>query len=267
MKKTSSEQRQYSLPSLTIFFPFYNDAGTVLSAIEQAFLHGKSVTKKLQVIAIHGGKSNDLTWKNILHAKQLHPSLQVIDASSNAEGYAVIKKGFAAAKHEWIFYTDGDLQFNISELIKLVKAQNRKKIDVVNGYRLHRNDPGIRVFIGTVYRFLCRTMFSLPISDIDCDFRLMRSEYVKQISFSSQKSSILPELIKKLEFLGASFFEIPVSHVHRQYGSSNYSTLNLLHEKTIGDIRLWWNLRKILVPIPTTKFKEFIPYFNSTKSE
>jgi glycosyltransferase involved in cell wall biosynthesis len=176
----------------------------------------------------------------------MYPALKIVNASNNNEGYAVIKKGFTAAKHEWIFYTDGDLQFTVSELERLVKAQNTQKVDIVNGYRLHRNDPRLRVFIGSAYRLLCKALFLLPISDIDCDFRLIRAKYVKQVTFTAKKSSILPELIKKLEFLGATFYEVPVSHMHRQYGNSNYSALSLLHEKIIGDLQLWWTFRNLL---------------------
>lgn len=232
------------LTSLSIFFPFYNDAGTVAQAISSAYEIGKTLTNNLEVIALHGGPSRDNTWQEILSQKKLHSSLKVIDKNDNTVGYAVIKHGFDAALNDWVFYTDGDLQYDLKDLHKLVQIQRETGADVINGYKKNRADSFSRQLLGTAYQWISQKIFQLPIRDTDCDFRLIRRSFLKKIALNGYKSSILPELIKKLEYNGATFAEADVSHIDRTYGQSNYHVLYLFFEKLYGDLGLWFTLKK-----------------------
>lgn len=232
------------LSSLTIFFPFYNDAGTVGQAIADAYRFGREVTNDLEVIAIHGGPSKDNTPQEIQSAQKTYPQLVILEKSDNQEGYAVIKHGFKKAKKEWVFYTDGDLQYHLDELAKLVLAQQKKGVDIVNGYKKQRADNFLRVFLGSAYRRVSVLLFRLPIRDTDCDFRLIRRSSLTKIALQSKDSSVLPELIKKLQLSGAKFAEIPVKHYPRVYGKSNYTFWRIVIEKMKGDFRLWCRLRQ-----------------------
>lgn len=245
------------LSSLSIFFPFYNDEGTIEKQISDAYKFGNLVSSKLQVIAIIGGNSKDKTEQKIFEMKEKFPDLVIVDKKDNFEGYAVIKYGFRACTMDWVFYTDGDAQYHLDDLPKLVEKQFETNADVVNGYKLKRGDNFLRFFLGDVYARLSRFIFELPIRDTDCDFRLIKNEFLKQIDLVSTDSSILGELIKKLEFANAKFTEIPVSHYKREYGSSNYTAFNLFKEKLIGDINLYFKLKKI---IPLTRGLRIIKF-------
>lgn len=230
------------LSGLTIFFPFYNDAGTVLRAVDDAYFFGKQVAASLEVIAIHGGVSRDSTWTMMKKAKRIHKSLKLLDKSDNVDGYAVIKYGFQHASKPWVFYTDGDLQYSMADLPRLVAAQQKQKSDVVNGYLEYRCDPWYRIVFGSFYKLISRNLFQLPIRDTDCDFRLIKKLVIDRITLQAHDSSILPEMIKKLELVGATFSEIPVKHFPRSYGKSNYSVFALTKEKFIGDLKMWWSM-------------------------
>lgn len=232
------------LPSLTIFFPFYNDSGTVLKQIKDAYKFGEKVTNDLEVIAIHGGNSKDDTLNQIYKTKKLFPALLIIDKSDNNEGYAVIKHGFYKAKKDWAFYTDGDAQYHLEDLQNLVNKQIKTNSDVINGYKIKRNDNIIRSVMGTLYAKVSTMIFDLPIRDTDCDFRLIRKSFLDKISLESKDSSILAELIKKLELSGAKFTEIGVKHYKREYGESNYTPFQLFKEKLTGDLTLYFKLKK-----------------------
>lgn len=216
---------------MTIVFPFYNDAGTVQLAIDQAYKYGKKVTKNLEVIALHGGNSKDETWSEILKQKQRYPRLKILNKKRNTEGYAVIKHGLKAATKDWVFYTDGDLQYKMAELPALVRKVRRHDVTVVNGYKISRGDNLKRELFGSVYQQLAWWLFQLPIQDIDCDFRLIKTSLLKKIRLEASHSSVLPELIKKLEWAGAHFAEVPVLHLPRRYGHSNYRPWKLAWEK------------------------------------
>lgn len=232
------------LTSLTIFFPFYNDAGTVAQAISQAYKYGRKVTNDLEVIAIHGGKSKDDTYEEIKKQKQKHKDLVIIDKTNNWESYAVIKYGFKRATKDWVFYTDGDLQYHLDELEKLVRIQIKTGADVANGYKINRGDNILRVMLGNCYKALSRIIFKLPIRDLTCDFRLIRRSFLTNIKFQSHDASILLELIKKLQKAEAKFAEIPVNHYKRSYGKSTYPISKLIRERVLGDLKLAGKLVK-----------------------
>ncbi len=233
------------LKSLTIFFPFYNDEGTVHKQIEDAYHYGGLVTNDLEVIALIGGNSKDNTVTKIQEAKIKHPKLVIVDKTDNTEGYAVIKHGLKAATKEWVFYTDGDAQYHLDDLDLLVKTQLKTKSDVTNGYKKGRSDNIFRILFGNLYAKFSNILFELPIRDTDCDFRLIKKQYLDKITLVSKDSSILAELLKKLQIVEATFSEVPVGHYSREYGTSNYTTLKLIKEKLIGDFFLYFKLRKM----------------------
>lgn len=226
------------LRSLTIFFPFYNDEGTVEKAISDAYKYGKQVANKIEIIAIHGGDSKDKTFEVIKKMQREYPKLIIVDKTDNWERYAVIKYGFQKAKGEWVFYTDGDLQYSLEDLKKLVSKQQETGTDVVNGFRTQRADDFIRVVPGNIYKVLARIIFRLPIRDLECDFRLIKNGFIKRIDLTAHNASILLELIKKLELVGARFAEVRVRHYHRRYGKSTYNPFILLWEKVSGDFNI-----------------------------
>jgi glycosyltransferase involved in cell wall biosynthesis len=234
------------LKSLTIFFPFFNDEGTVKKAIKDAYFYGKKVANKLEVIAIHGGRSKDNTLNEIKKQKNKHLDLIIINKIKNKEGYAVIKHGFKRALGEWIFYTDGDLQYNLKDIIRLVKTQEKTGADVINGYKVKRADNILRDFLGYPYQVLSRHVFKLPIRDLTCDFRLIRNKLIKKIFLKAKDASILTELILKLKSTDAKFAEIPVLHKKRSYGESNYNLFTLFQERVLGDLKTFFLIRKKL---------------------
>lgn len=230
------------LKSLSIVFPFYNDAGTVRKAIDEAYKYGRRIADDLEVIAIHGGKSKDNTFGEIKKMKKKYKNLIIVDKTRNKESYAVIKHGFYRASKEWVFYTDGDLQYDLQDLDKLVDKQTQTKKDVINGFRTKRGDNIIRVFFGGVYRTLTKPLFKLPIRDFTCDFRLIRNSYLKKLKLETKDASILLEFIKKLEFAGAKFAEVKVNHYPRTYGVSTYTLFRLIKERILGDFITWFKI-------------------------
>jgi putative flippase GtrA len=234
----------YKINSLTIFFPFYNDEGTVLKQIRDAYEYGSKFTDDLEVIALHGGNSRDGTWDAIIAASKIYPNLKIVNKNDNKEGYAVIKHGFYASSKEWVFYTDGDAQYHLDDLEKLINKLFESNADIINGYKIQRDDNIFRIVGGNIYATFSTFIFDLPIRDTDCDFRLMKKSFIDKITFNSTDASILPEMIKKLELEGARFVEVPVNHYKRIYGESNYTTWMLFKEKLMGDITLYFKLRK-----------------------
>src|SRR3990172_2715646 len=145
------QQPVKKLSSVTAFFPCYNDAGTIPTMIIRAVQTLHDVADDYEVVAINDGSAGE---------------------PGRGRGGGV-RAGFAAATKDWIFYTDGDAQYDARELALLVEAVT-DGVDMVNGYKIKRHDPVHRVAIGLAYQYFVKLAFGLVIRDVDCDFRLMR---------------------------------------------------------------------------------------------
>lgn len=206
------------IKSLSIFFPAYNDSKSIPRLIDTANLVAKDITDDYEVLVINDGSKDDT--KNILEKLQKrYRNLKVIHHSKNLGYGAALASGFRNSKKEWIFYTDGDGQYDPKELLFLLK--NRKSdIDVVNGYKLRRSDNFVRKILGYLYNFFIHLLYPIPISDIDCDFRLIRGSKIKNVKLNSRGGSICLELVLKLQKNGARFAEVGVHHYEREHGHS-----------------------------------------------
>ena len=137
-------------------------------------------------------------------------------------GYGgALLSGFAAATRQWVFYTDGDAQFDPTELALLVDAA-ADDVDVVQGYKIRRADNLARRVIGRVYHRFVSFVFGLQIRDTDCDFRLIRKSALDRITLVHTTGVICVELVRKLQDAGARFVEVPVHHYAREHGQSQF---------------------------------------------
>ena len=109
-----------------------------------------------------------------------------------------LRSGFAAAGKQFVFYTDGDGQYDVRELPRLLELV-RPETGLVNGYKLERHDPAHRIWIGKTYHWLMKLAFGLKIRDVDCDFRLLRRSMFERIELTRDTGLICVELVTKVE--------------------------------------------------------------------
>jgi glycosyltransferase involved in cell wall biosynthesis len=228
------------ISSLSAVFPAYNDAGTIPSMILTAVIAMRQVTDDYEVIVTNDG-SSDHTALVLDEIAKVCPELHVIHHAKNKGYGAALRSGFSAATKEWVFYTDGDAQYNPLELVNLVNAL-RDGIDVVNGYKISRNDPLSRKIIGRFYHHLVKFAFGFKLKDVDCDFRLIRRSIFDAIHLESETGSICLEMVKKFQDAGYNFAEVPVTHFHRQYGKSQFFNFGRIWRTGMHLIALWRKL-------------------------
>jgi glycosyltransferase involved in cell wall biosynthesis len=230
------------LPSVTALFPAYNDAGTIPSMILVALRTLPQITDDYEVLVVNDG-SRDYTAEVLADVAALFPQLRVITHARNRGYGAALRTGFAAAAKEWIFYTDGDAQYDPHELLNLAAAV-RPDVDWVNGYKIARSDPLHRVIIGGLYHHFVKLMFGLPLRDTDCDFRLFRRSLLARAPLTSTSGTLALELVKRLQLAGARVVEVPVHHYHRAYGGSQFFNFRRLARTAVQLAQLWWQLRR-----------------------
>jgi len=157
-------------------------------------------------------------------------------------GYgAALRSGFQASSKPLVFYTDGDGQYDVSELKDLV-ARLRDDVDVVNGYKIQRADALPRRFLGRFYHGLVRFLFGLKVRDVDCDFRLLRRRVVDAIPLTFSSGAICAELMTQIERAGFRVEEVPVHHYPRLSGRSQFFRLGPVLHMGRDVLALWVRL-------------------------
>ncbi|RIL07514.1 glycosyltransferase family 2 protein [bacterium] len=227
-------------PGISAVFPAYNDAGTIPSMVLRAVMTLRDLTDDYEVIVTNDG-SADHTGAMLDELAALVPCLRVIHHPRNMGYGHALRTGFGAATKDWVFYTDGDAQYDPDEL-RLLHAALRPGIDIVNGYKISRNDPWHRVVVGRVYHHAMRLLFGYPIRDVDCDFRLIRRACFEAVTLTSPDGTLPLELVKKFHDAGFTFSEVPVHHFHRVYGRSQFFNWRRLVRVAREIGRMWWKL-------------------------
>lgn len=227
-------------PKLSIFFPCYNDAGTIASMVALADVTAQGTGAPYEIIVIDDGSSDHS--RGILRALEpKYPRLRLVFHDSNRGYGGALRSGFSTARGEWVFYTDGDYQYDVSELALLWEKAG-PDVDMVNGYKIKRHDPIYRVWIGLIYQHFIQFAFQLKIRDVDCDFRLIRRAALGRFELKENTGCICVELVKKLQETGARFAEVGVKHMFRAYGHSQFFNFPRIFRTLWQLWRLWVKL-------------------------
>jgi glycosyltransferase involved in cell wall biosynthesis len=180
-----------------------------------------------EVIVVNDGSRDETAHVLDALCARYGPVLRVITHPVNRGYGAALRSGFAAASKEFVFYTDGDGQYDPAELPLLIERMG-PRTGFVNGYKIRRHDPVHRVWIGAAYGLCARALFRIRIRDVDCDFRLIRRALLDDIALTSSSGTICVELVRKLEQTGWDSAEAPVHHYPRAHGRSQFFRLRPL---------------------------------------
>lgn len=249
-------------PSISIFFPFLNDWGTVGSLVGLAISTVSRLTDDWEVIIIDDGSKREdrqalgaiISLMNQMALKtprgwppdspeveEFRQRIKIIDHEKNRGYGGALRSGFKTASKDLIFYTDCDAQYDPRELVNLFKAL-KPDTGMVNGYKIKRNDPLHRVIAGRLYHHLVKFAFGLPIRDTDCDFRLVRREVFRKVKLFENTGTICVELVKKVDHFYFKIAEVPVHHYWRTSGKSQFFNFKRLFATATNLLNLWWKL-------------------------
>jgi glycosyltransferase involved in cell wall biosynthesis len=227
-------------PSLTMFFPAYNDAGTIASLVIQAVKVAGRLTTDFEVIVVNDG-SKDATAVIADELARTYPQVRVVHHPTNRGYGGALRTGFATASKDLIAYTDGDAQYDPSELETLWKALSADA-DMVTGWKISRSDPMHRIIIGRVYHYVVKFLFRLRVRDVDCDFRLMRREVFDRVKLERDTGVICLEMMRKIQDARFRVVEVPVHHYHRAHGRSQFFNFTRVFWTGIDVLKLWIQL-------------------------
>lgn len=234
----SSDPLNRAVEAVSVFFPCYNDEATIAWMVEVAVATlGRIGVDDAEVIVVNDG-SSDRSAAILEELMTREPRLRVVTHEQNRGYGGALLSGFAASKKQWVFYTDGDGQFDPAELELLVQRAS-DDVDVVQGYKLRRADGVLRAVIGRVYHRFVKLMFGLRIRDTDCDFRLIRRDALDRVTLVHTTGVICVELVRKLQDAGARFTEVGVHHYRRVHGTSEFFRVGAI-ARTLRDLAGLW---------------------------
>lgn len=155
-------------------------------------------------------------------------------------GYAeALKTGFSNARHQLIFYTDSDNQFDVREISRLMPLI--EDADIVSGFRIYRFDPLTRLVLSWGFNLIVRIMFRIKVRDIDCAFKLYRREVFDKVTIESKKFFVDAEVLAKARYYGFRMVEIGVRHYPRTAGQSSIRPSHVL--STLRELaHIWINI-------------------------
>jgi glycosyltransferase involved in cell wall biosynthesis len=229
-----------SPPGLSIFFPAYNDAGTIASLVIRAIQVAERLTPDFEVIVVNDG-SRDATPEIVDELARVYPQVRAIHHAQNRGYGGALRTGFQTATKELVAYTDGDAQYDPAELERLWHRLT-PDADVVTGYKIDRSDPWHRIVIGRVYHYTVTLMFGLRVRDVDCDFRLMRRSVFDRVRLERDTGVICLEMMRKFQDAGLRILEEPVHHYHRTHGQSQFFNLRRVFWTGVDVLKLWLHL-------------------------
>ena len=213
-----------AIAGLSIVFPCLNDAGTIGSMVLLAEEVAARYTSNFEVIVVDDD-STDGSRELLDKLAREKPFLRVLKNERNLGYGATIGRGLYAATKPWVFYTDGDAQYDVRELAAMLDRVD-ENIDVINGYKITRSDPWYRIVLGRAYHLTANFLFRLPVRDVDCDFRLIRKKVLDRFRLESTGGAVCVELVKKIERSGATIEQMPVHHYYRTHGKSQFFTFS-----------------------------------------
>src|SRR5881409_277729 len=153
------------LPSLSAFFPAHNEEENLVPMAAALLSVLPAVADEWELVVVDDG-SEDATGRLADELAARHPRVRVVHHRTNRGYGAAVRSGLAAARYDYVFFTDGDHQFDVRQIVRLIPALDRA--DAVVGYRAHRSDPALRRLNAAGWNLLVRRLLGLSVRDVNC---------------------------------------------------------------------------------------------------
>ena len=236
--------------SVSAVLPAYNEEAIIERTVRHVAGVLSSLASDFEVIVTNDG-SRDRTGEVLAALQQREPGLhlRVVTHPTNRGYGAALASGFDAASKELVFLTDGDKQFDVTELREFVPAMDAQT-DLVIGWRRQRADPPLRKLNAWGWKLLVNTLFGYTARDVDCAFKLFRRRVWQSLTVHARGATFSAEFLIKARRRGFRLKELPVSHYPRTAGSPTGARLDVIVRAFVELFRLWRNLDRELAQDP-----------------
>lgn len=229
------------LPELSIFFPFWNEEKNVKNVVENAIPVAEKIAKKWEILIIDDG-SKDKTYEIGKELSEKNKNIRVISHKPNRGYGAALKEGLENSNYKYIVFTDGDGQFDFSEVTKFV--EKIESADIVIGYRKKRQDSYGRHLLMNMLKVWDYVFFGFYFTDIDCGFKMFRKEALGNIlPLRSEGAMITTEILAKSKIKKLKIKEVEVNHFPRKYGIQTGANIPVIVRAMLESFILWFDIK------------------------
>jgi glycosyltransferase involved in cell wall biosynthesis len=225
--------------SISVFSPCYNEEKNVGKLLTSMLDFLPKISSDYEIIIVDDGSTDatsDIARKFALE----NPQVRVIRHEKNKGYGTALRTGFENCNKDYIFFTDGDNQFDITEMSKLLPYI--KDCDIVTGFRIKRQDNFIRKINEFSFNRLIRILFGLKVRDLNCAFKIYKKHVIRSLKLQSKVAFINAELLIRAKKKGFTIKEVGVTHSPRQWGSQTGANIKVI----LGTFRELFKLRKEL---------------------
>ena len=228
------------LSSLSAFFPAHNEEENLVPMAAALLSILPAVADEWELVVVDDG-SEDATGRLADELAARHPRVRAVHHRTNRGYGAAVRSGLAAARYDYVFFTDGDHQFDVRQIVRLIPALDRA--DAVVGYRAHRSDPALRRLNAAGWNLLVRRLLGLPVRDVNCAFKLLRREALSGIALEAEGAMVSAELLARLQSRGARIVEVAVDHFPRRHGTPSGARPRVIARAFVELARLYRRVR------------------------
>lgn len=204
--------------TVSAFFPAHNEVDNIGPLTEKTVRVLSETVDDYEVLIIDDG-STDGTRERADELARALPKVRAIHHDVNRGYGGALKTGFTACAKDWIFFTDGDGQFDVGELPLFLACTDQ--YDAIVGYRMDRSDPFHRRLFAFGWGTLIRILFGFRAKDLDCAFKLIKREYLEGETLRAEGAVISVELFSILKRKNARIRQIGVHHYPRKAGKQS----------------------------------------------
>jgi glycosyltransferase involved in cell wall biosynthesis len=201
--------------TLSIVLPAHDEEDNIGIAIEKCLDYSKPRFRAVEVVVVDDG-SRDATAARIAERAGRHPEVRAIRFERNRGYGAALTAGFEASRHDLVFFTDSDLQFDVREIDDLIPLL--ANADAVFGYRVNRFDSATRRLLSWTYNRIVSVLFRVQVRDVDCSFKLFTRPVVDRLNLETADFAIDAEMVARTRRMGARIVEKGVRHYPRTHG-------------------------------------------------
>ncbi len=220
--------RKSSAPSISLFFPAWNEEDYLERAVTRAMSVLNRLTDDYEIILVNDA-STDRTREIAEGLATRHSEVRVIHHPVNLKLGGAMKTGLAASTKEVIVYSDIDLPFDLNELERALHLMTYLEADMICAFRFDRTSEGMkRIAYSFVYNLLIRNLFDVQIKDVNFSFKVMHRRVLEAVELKSQGSFIDAELVVKAIRRGFRVFQMGVDYFPRTRGVSTLASPSVI---------------------------------------